>query len=296
MHDGELDAAWDDVRGRRELRGEAKLGWWYAWRKCRRRSDSVWLSYAELAVDQGAADSRTGRNILDQLTLHRFVAELERLPGRRRVFVQQPQDVLRPDEALGFTDEQQRRLPLGQRAQESAAEARSADVAHDPPADVARPPFSLSVRAHGPLPLPSNFRNEEKVRASRTTVAHGAQHPPADPAVREVTPISAALAAVLERRPGDDVVAVERIAEMVRRRVGDARLSEAVVMHVARAVVEGSFAARELEACIAWVDTTSRTSSRAQRWVLFVGCCERAFLRGGGSWPFGSARRRRGDR
>jgi hypothetical protein len=289
MHDEDpLDAAWEDVRGRHELSGEAKLAWLFVWRRALRRPGEVWFTLVELLADQGRRDVRSPREWIKQLKAKRFIEELESGDGRYRVYVKRPQDVLRPVERRGFTDELQRRLPLDRRVDSAGAEAcgpgdDAGDGAQYPPGDAAPPYFPSRAQAHrpSPCPLPSFVERKGAARGA----GDAAQEPPRE---REPRPIGEAFVASLEARASAsfDESAVSRLAGLIGQQVPG--LYPEVAALVARAVLERRLPEHELRDVISYARSCAAKGSVA--WHAFMGAMRCAFARHAGTvgtWPYG---------
>jgi hypothetical protein len=133
-------------------RAEPKQAWRYIWRKAGNRPGSLWVSYCEIADDQGTGE-RSGRRCVETLTAKGLVDIMERLPNRVRVYIWDAREVCRDRTAeaaspLFGTDE------ADSPTLQNAAPV-SADVAQDPPAVVASHPRDPLEReyAHRPSPL-----------------------------------------------------------------------------------------------------------------------------------------------
>lgn len=158
----DTDQGWQVVKVWPGLRAEPKACWCYLWQeRCRRKPDTVWVSYAELAADQGKSD-RSARRWIETLVRTGLVAITEEAPNRVRLFVKEPREVCPDRPGRGSTE-----LPLfDQPAQPPVLRPAS----NGAPAD-----DMDSVRADGTALVQPATAEPPHIR--RTSAAH----PPAEP-------------------------------------------------------------------------------------------------------------------
>lgn len=309
--------AWDCVRTWPGLRSEVKQAWRLLWHLAGDRPDSVWISYRELGEHLGTSE-RAGRRYIDTLSARRLAALIERAPGRVKLYLWDPREV------VGGLD---RKAPDDNRPLIGATDrnAQAAPVLSEPPADppaVAPPTFGESASAS---PLPSApLEPLETIGQRRPT--HSAPQPPAastsearqlealahlvdqarlsagppPPRYRVDRPHAAAAApqaighqlearaAQLAAAPtlADTEAAVESLVAEIRARVADSALRVSPALRVAQAVVAGDLPRKELVGILAWLETNRRAGTlRGPAWSAFVGAARRAFARHSLNWP-----------
>lgn len=312
--------AWDCVRTWPGVRSEVKQAWRLLWHQAGDRPDSVWISYRELGEHLGTSE-RAGRRYIDTLTARRLAALIERAPGRAKLYLWDPREVVGGLDRKALDDN---RPLIGATERNAQAAPAMLEPPADPPAD---PPsaraltFGESASA-SPLPLaplepletlgpkgaapqpPADPRPQPPAAASDArqleALAHLVDQAQRNARTLDDRPRAAAAtpppigrqlearAAQLAAAPtlAETEAAVESLVAEIRARVADKRLKITPALRVARAVVDGDLPRKELAGILQWVETRRRDGTLTlPPWCAFVGCARQAFARHSLNWP-----------
>jgi hypothetical protein len=271
----ELEAAWQLVLKRRDVRGEAKLAWLYL-AKTGGLGTTQTVNAALVGADQGG-DQRAGLRALTALAVAGLIEvnDRDRRGGVWTFYLFNPSDVQRGASALkrlAHGDHQHELFEPGETGiggdhcpedsdQGRAAEVATAEVVQHPPrAPIGSIGISKDLSKPSPLvpsePLEGAAAGQRTSDGSRWRTPRGGSGATSAVGNRELHSLAALMAAVTGRfpSPAEKQAWVDQLVEHMLARLDDPGTRVSPLLTIAWAIVEGQVRLVELDRALARID------------------------------------------